>query len=185
MTHFFIAKCQPAQIQRTRARFCSIAFVATLAAAPPIFAANSNGGKSNAYEIETLSTAAHLVTGGNVLVRIDVPRNVALESTRVTLNGVDVTAKFVADASTQSMTGLVTGLALGENTLEASAPRGNGDGGPHKELKITNYPITGPIISGPHERRSSVSPRSSTCRRRAAISDRRSTPRRPSRPTSQ
>src|SRR5262249_34465203 len=63
------------------------------------------------------------------------------------------TSKFVPDAGSQSMTGLVTGLQLGENTLEAGAKKGNGNGngGPHKSLKVTNYPITGPVISGPHE----------------------------------
>jgi hypothetical protein len=129
-------------MQRPRDPVCAIALVAALAAAP-LFAASSNGGDPNAFGIETQSTAPHLVTDGNVLVRIDVPRNVSLESARVTLNGVDVTAKFIADASTQSMTGLVTGLVLGENALEASAPRGDGQGGPNKKLMLTNYPITG------------------------------------------
>jgi hypothetical protein len=108
---------------------------------------------SNAFDITTLSTQPYLVTGGDVLVRVDAPRNVSLQSVTVTVNGTDVTSKFIADPSSQSLTGLVTGLPLGENTLEAGAKKGNGNGqgGPHKSLTITNYPIAGPVISGPHE----------------------------------
>jgi hypothetical protein len=72
---------------------------------------------SNAFDITTLSTQPYLVTGGDVLVRVDAPRNVSLQRVTVTVNGTDVTSKFIADPSSQSLTGLVNGLSLGENTL--------------------------------------------------------------------
>src|SRR5690606_25246050 len=42
--------------------------------------------------------------------------------------------------------GLVQGMDLGENTLQAKAADASGT------LTVTNYPITGPMLSGPHER---------------------------------
>jgi len=97
-------------------------------------------------QIETLSSAPHLVSGGSALVRVDAPRSVRLSRVRVTLNGADVTPAFHADSSA-SLTGLVTHLRDGKNTLEAFAL---GRGG-SEHLTLTNYPITGPIISGPHQ----------------------------------
>ncbi len=102
------------------------------------------------FSIETLSTKAYLVSGGDVLVRINVPQNVPLQKTTVTLNGQDVTSVFRADAEARTLTGLVTGLHLGDNDLEVSA-NGRGKGRPSARLTLTNYPITGPIRSGPHQ----------------------------------
>jgi hypothetical protein len=87
--------------------------------------------------IETLSSRPDRVSGGDVLVRIvqddDAP-------TPVTLNGADVGGAFQAGPD-HTRTGLVTGLRLGVNRLAAGAVT----------LKITDYPIAGPIVSGPHE----------------------------------
>src|SRR5258708_20170024 len=73
--------------------------------------------------ISTLSTKPDLVSGGDVLVRIDVPRKVSLQSVRVELNGRNISGAFRADAAERSLTGLVTGLKLGKNPLEASVTR--------------------------------------------------------------
>ena len=106
----------------------------------------------NSFRITTLSSKPWLVSGGDSLVRIDAPKQVSLSSVKVTLNGNDVTSMFVPDAASQSMTGLVTGLANGDNELVARSPKGkNGVGGPSRKATLTNYPITGPMISGPHE----------------------------------
>src|SRR6185436_1137306 len=42
------------------------------------------------------------------------------------------------------LTGLVAELAKGRNVIDAAAVRGL-----HASLEVTNYPITGPVISGP------------------------------------
>ena len=82
-------------------RHCAAAALAiTLAviATPSVFAAGFGGGSAaSGYTIETLSTKPWLVTGGNVLVRVGVPNGASLQSTRVTLNGADVTARFMPD----------------------------------------------------------------------------------------
>jgi hypothetical protein len=105
--------------------------------------------RRNDFRIRTLSTKPELVSGGDVLVRIDVPRKVSLQSVRVELNGRNISGAFRADAAARTLTGLVTGLKLGPNTLEASVS-GKGHGASER-LTLTNHPISGPIFSGPHQ----------------------------------
>ena len=73
-----------------------------------------------------------------------------LSDVRVELNGANVTGAFSADAGAGTLTGLVTGMRLGENELAIDA-KGKGKGRAEADITLTNYPITGPIISGPHE----------------------------------
>ncbi len=100
------------------------------------------------YVVTTLSSRPDLVTGGSVLVRIDVPQDVANGKTTVTLNGADVTSKFRTNGDT--MTGLVDGLNQGSNTLFVDS-NGQGNGRPTASLTLVDYPITGPVISGAQE----------------------------------
>jgi hypothetical protein len=88
-------------------------------------------------DISTLSTHADRVSGGDVLVQITSDSGGA---GTVTLNGFDVTSMFRPGTAPNTLVGLVTGLNLGQNTLAAGG----------KSLLITNYPIKGPIISGPY-----------------------------------
>ncbi|HLY79113.1 MAG TPA: DUF6351 family protein, partial [Caulobacteraceae bacterium] len=87
--------------------------------------------------VTALSSRPDRVSGGDVLVRIDQDNDAA---TPVTLNGVDVTGAF-QPASNHSRTGLVSGLKLGANTIVSGGAK----------LMVHNYPIAGPITSGPHE----------------------------------
>lgn len=100
------------------------------------------------FRITTLSSAPHLVSGGSALVRIDVPRSVSLSRVRVELNDRNVTSAFRVHAGARTLTGLVKDLKEGKNRLEVYS---SGHGGPVERLTLTNYPITGPIISGPHQ----------------------------------
>jgi len=90
------------------------------------------------YEIAVVSSQPYLVSGGDALVRVTSPQGVAAGTT-VLLNGEDASSSFHADG--ESLLGLVEGLNLGSNTLEVG----------ETQLELTNYPITGPMISGPHE----------------------------------
>lgn len=101
------------------------------------------------FQITTLSTRPYLVSGGDVLVRIDVPRNVPMHKARAEVNGHDITSVFHADPANRTLTGLVTGLKVGKNFLRVYA-NGRGHGRPSGRLVLTNYPISGPITSGPH-----------------------------------
>src|SRR5262245_6669309 len=107
------------------------------AAAPP---AKS---KARKLDIQTLSTHADRVTGGDVLLAIAVPAGAPAARPDVRLNGRDVSDAFHQQHG--SFVGLVTGLVDGRNELKVSA------WGVHDQaLALTNYPITGPVISGPH-----------------------------------
>jgi Tannase-like family of unknown function (DUF6351) len=88
-------------------------------------------------KIDTLSSRPDRVTGGDVLVRIAQDDDVPM---RVALNGTDVTAAF-QPAPDHARIGLVNGLRLGINTLLSGGVK----------LIVRNYPIAGPIVSGPHE----------------------------------
>ncbi len=64
----------------------------------------------------------------------------------MTLNGKDVTARFTLDAASGEFRGLVEGLRLGANRLMATTRKPRSEA----SLTVTNYAITGPILSGPH-----------------------------------
>jgi hypothetical protein len=100
-------------------------------------AATAFGAAAAVTSIEALSSRPDRVSGGDVLVEVRQDDDAA---TPVTLNGADVTAAFSAGPA-HTRVGLVAGLKLGPNVIAAGAAR----------LIVRNYPISGPIISGPHE----------------------------------
>jgi hypothetical protein len=103
----------------------------------------SNDASAPAPSVTLLSSKAEYVTGGTALVDMAVPAN---QSLKVTLNGADVTSSFKPSAQDSThMQALLTGLKNGSNTLLASA------GGDANTLELTNYPITGPVFSGPFQ----------------------------------
>jgi hypothetical protein len=108
---------------------------------------------SGEFQITTLSARNDLISGGNVLVRIDVKSNLSLDQVAVRLNAVDVSTAFHAEApGSRSLVGLVQGLRVGDNVLAASQTRGRNGGhdGGQSVLELTNFPVTGPVTSGPH-----------------------------------
>ena len=133
----------------------SSSVLAVLFAAAIVFllggpAAHADPGAHKA-EIRTLSTRPDTVSGGDVLVQVDVPSSVRLTDVRVTLNGRDVTGAFRPGQVPGSLVGLVEALQPGKNTLAVSSTgRGRGRA-PAAKLKLVNHPITGPIFSGPHQ----------------------------------
>jgi len=95
-------------------------------------------------EIRTLSSRPDLVSGGDALIEVKAPAGAHLNQITLTLNGKDVTRLLKPDAASGSLRGLIGNLNVSENTLLAKA------GKAQTSLKITNYPNTGPILSGPH-----------------------------------
>ena len=95
------------------------------------------GASAAVRSIATLSSRPDRVSGGDVLVEVRQDDDAAVP---VTLNGADVTAAFQPGPH-HTRIGLVGGLKLGPNILAAGGAR----------LVVHNYPIAGPIISGPHE----------------------------------
>jgi hypothetical protein len=91
-----------------------------------------------------LSSKAEYASGGSALIDVALPAGTSGTLT-ASLNGADVSTAFKSDAANAGhMIGVVTGLRNGANTLTF------GYGGKSSTLAVTNYPVTGPIVSGPH-----------------------------------
>jgi hypothetical protein len=84
--------------------------------------------------ISVVSSRPDMVSGGDALIALSESAN------KITLNGTEITADF-RTAGSPGRLGLVRGLRLGSNTIEADGAR----------IEIQNYPLQGPIFSGPHE----------------------------------
>ena len=96
--------------------------------------------------VSVLSSLPYRVSGGSALVDIAMPANAtASDALVVTANGKDVTSIFKASATTGHLSGLVTGLAAGDNALVAKV--GNSAAA---TVTLTNYGIAGPVSSGPY-----------------------------------
>ena len=87
--------------------------------------------------VEAVSAPPQFASGGKVLVRIKAANGPFV----VTLNGRDVSDSFVGGSGAE---GLITGLRLGDNRIEVSQGR------ERSVLTVRNYPLEGPILSGPH-----------------------------------
>ena len=95
------------------------------------------------FAIRTVNNRADLVSGGDALVEVTAPAGTIRSGVlKVTRNGVDVTSAFT-ETDQGTVVGLVTGLANGENVIEATVR-----GGPGAQLVVTNAPRQGPVLSG-------------------------------------
>src|ERR1700735_4318147 len=100
------------------------------------------GGSPGRLALATVSNPRpELVSGGEVLVRVDVPPHTSPASVRVSADGHDVTASF-QEQSDGTLLGLVTGLQIGRNRLFATAR------GQFASLNVTDHSINGPVFSG-------------------------------------
>src|SRR5712672_2574244 len=105
--------------------------------------AQAGEGPSNC-EVLSLSNRADLISGGDALLEVRVPKSVALNKVRLSLNGHDVTGAFTANAAARTLRGVVGGLVEGRNDFAA----GESHGGREARLVITNHPIGGPVLLG-------------------------------------
>ncbi|HEX5862229.1 MAG TPA: DUF6351 family protein [Nocardioides sp.] len=105
----------------------------------------ASAGKTSAGQltIRVLSNRADLVSGGDALVAVDLPAGVKPSQVQMTVGGRDVTGDFALRPNGR-FEGLVEGLALGANQIQARAGRSTGT------TTITNHPNGGPVFSGPH-----------------------------------
>jgi hypothetical protein len=133
-----------------------IAVAAALAFAGPAAEALAKDAKAKRVarpSISVLSNRADLISAGDALVRVNVPRGVKPSRVRVRLEwrargkarrrGRDVTRAFGVRPNGR-LEGLVTGLPLGRSTLRATAGRRRGPA-----AVVVNHPNGGPVFSGP------------------------------------
>src|SRR5260370_12601551 len=102
----------------------------------------------NRLSITSLSTKPRYVSGGDVLVRVDIPRGISTSDVQVSLNNTDVTRVFLPDDARHALIGLVSGLRHGQNMLTASVRRHPSQSA---RLAIRNLPAYGPGFAGPHQ----------------------------------
>ena len=95
--------------------------------------------------ISVLSSKPHLVTGDDALVELEKLAPQPSQDFSVSLNGVDVTDVLQPNPANGRLVGKLTGLKMGDNELVAKFR------GYRASQVLTAYPITGPVISGPHE----------------------------------
>src|SRR5688572_9825301 len=115
--------------------------------APVLFASGLERVESRApFEIRTLSSRADLVSGGDTLIAVKLPPGTKADQLTVTLNGKDMMPRLSLDTASGEYRGVIDGLAVGTNRVIAKIERPRNEA----SLTITNHPITGPILSGPH-----------------------------------
>ncbi len=108
-----------------------------------------------APQVETVSSPADLVSGGDARVEVWVPVWLSLRSLRIKVNGENVTGLFAPSSNWRVLDGVVDGLPLGESTIRVRA-RFRGWLGRwlpalRTRLELVNYPRSGPMFSGPQQ----------------------------------
>ncbi|MDB5849836.1 MAG: hypothetical protein JWP29_3588, partial [Rhodoferax sp.] len=113
----------------------------TLAAATLVACGGGNDTPAPKLDLQILSSRADYVSDGDALVAV---KSSSTEPITLSLNGVASTAALKPDPVDGSrMLAVVSGMKLGANTIEVSSA------GATAQLAVTNYPRTGPMISGP------------------------------------
>lgn len=113
----------------------------SLAAAVLALTTASTPATPQALTLRSLSGRPDTITGNSALLEISGP---GLKSVRVTLNNRDATNAFHPGPN-GALLGRVEGLMPGKNVVEASL------GTQRVSLQLVNHPVTGPVISGPHQ----------------------------------
>lgn len=120
----------------------ALVLLAACGRSDPMQGAPRAGGTAEAV-IQMLSNRADLLSGDDALVELVFAPGADPSKARVTLNGEDVTSAFARKPNGRHM-GLLTGLRLGDNTLQVGS-----SGAPGTVSILTNHPNGGPIFSGP------------------------------------
>ena len=134
----------------------SCAIILTLACVPLASAQSANNG----FEIKTISARPEFVSGGDVLVQVTVPATIAAEKVAIAVNGRDVSGDFrlaplfapseargARRVAGNTFVGLIKALPEGKSEIEAGV-KGEKISA---TLALTNHPISGPVMGGPHQ----------------------------------
>ncbi len=98
--------------------------------------------RTDGMAIQVLSSQPDRVTGGDARISVTPPKGTAPSEVKVSIDGKDVTRRLrPVDGHLE---GTVVGFVEGRSTLTASG------GGQTVQQGITDHPINGPLVSGPH-----------------------------------
>ena len=111
-----------------------------------VLVTGSTAAASPVPKIKVLSNRADLVSGGDALVRVKVPRTVRARRVKLFAGRRNVT-KSLERVGHRRLQGLVTDLRDGKNRLVARVRHGGAS-----RLIVRNHPIGGPVLSGPQIR---------------------------------
>jgi Tannase-like family of unknown function (DUF6351) len=128
---------------RTRLAAAAAVVLAGVSASGQTALASSDRGGSHGFRIRVLSNRADLISGGDALVQVVLPRHTNASSVTIFVGGRNVTS-FFAVRPNGLYEGVVTGLAVGRNVLTARLSDEES-----ADVTITNYPSGGPIFAGP------------------------------------
>jgi hypothetical protein len=102
------------------------------------------------WEIRVLSSRPNLVSGGDAVIEVQLPRYARKRDVVVRLNGADVTDQLSVDSAGAKLTGLVSGMREGKNRITVGDRRQSG--WQHAgSLELVSHPISGEMF-GPHQR---------------------------------
>jgi hypothetical protein len=105
----------------------------------------AKSGQKPQIEIAVLSTRPNIVTGESALIEVRYLGDSVLPL-QVMLNGRKVTERFRPGSQPRTLIGLLDGLHPGRNRLQVQSA---GKLRVMRELGLIDYPITGPVLSGP------------------------------------
>ncbi|MBS0455509.1 MAG: hypothetical protein JSS14_29765 [Proteobacteria bacterium] len=105
--------------------------------------AQDNG---NSVRLRVLSSAPEFVSGGDARIEVRAAPGLR-DKLELWLNGEKLDATLAESAA--GLEGVIGGLKVGANTLEVRHRSGNGQ--PRDQIQLTNYPITGPMFTGPQQ----------------------------------
>jgi Tannase-like family of unknown function (DUF6351) len=125
-------------------RLTEVIAMAVVLAATPAVAQPARGG---GFAVRTLSARADMVSGGDVLIQIAVPP-AAGSNVAITVNGHEPNAEIKATTPATTLIVRLENLQPGPNII-AVGVKGKR---PAVRLAVVNHPITGPVLSGPHQR---------------------------------
>ena len=112
-----------------------------------ILVAQRNSFAAEKLSVRVVSSRPDMTTAGDALVEIAGPPSIlASKSLSVLVNGRDLRQNFRARPTGNTLLGRIEGLNAGKNVLEVRV-------GDKRQalIELTNYPVVGPIFSGPHQ----------------------------------
>ena len=130
--------------QRAPSRWLALAAVAALVS-PQLQAASNPASQGKDVQLRVLSSPAQWVSGGDARIGVTAAPGlhdkIELWVNNKRVNGV------LKPVGSHQLEGVVTGLGVGENTLEVYV-KGQSL---RDTVRVTNHPITGPMFTGPHQ----------------------------------